>query len=50
MQGQDANHCWKRVAHIANKLNIPVKVFFQWYDNEKASKPGETGKLSLNEE
>lgn len=49
VQGQDANHCWKGISHIANKLNIPVKVFFQWYDNEKALKPGETGKLILNE-
>ena len=49
VQGQDAKHCWKGIAHIANKLNIPVKVFFQWYDNEKASKPGQTGKLSLND-
>jgi hypothetical protein len=50
VQGQDANSCWKGVAHIANKLNIPVKVFFKWYENEKAAKPGETGKLSLNDE
>ena len=50
VQGQDANSCWKAVAHIANKLNIPIKVFFKWYDNEKASKPGGTGKLSLNDD
>ena len=50
VQGQDTNGCWRAVAHIANKLNIPVKVFFRWYDNEKASKPGETAKLSLNDE
>jgi hypothetical protein len=50
VQGQDANYCWKGVAHIANKLNVPVKAFFRWYDNEKASKPGETGKLRLNAE
>lgn len=50
VQGQDANSCWKAVAHISNKLNIPIKVFFKWYDNEKASKPGETGKLSLNDD
>lgn len=50
VQGQDSNACWKAVAHIANKLNIPVKASFRWYDNEKASKPNETGYLSLNEE
>ncbi len=50
VQGQDANSCWKAVAHIANKLNVSVKVFWKWYDNEKAAKPGETGKLSLNDE
>ena len=49
VQGQDANSAWKGIAHIANKLNIPVKVFFKWYHNEKASKPGQTGRLSLND-
>ncbi len=49
VQGQDANAYWKAVSHIANKLNVSVKVFFRWYDNEKAAKPGETGKLSLND-
>jgi hypothetical protein len=49
VQGQDANACWKAISHIANKLNVPVKVFFRWYDNEKAAKPGETGKLVLND-
>ena len=39
VQGQDANSCWKAVAHIANKLNVRVKVFWKWY----AAKPGETG-------
>jgi hypothetical protein len=48
VQGQDSNACWKAVAHIANKLNVPVKASFRWYDNEKAAKPNETGYLSLN--
>lgn len=50
VQGTDSNGCWKAVAHIANKLNVPVKVSFRWYDNEKAAKPNETGYLSLNDE
>lgn len=50
VQGQDSNACWKAVAHIANKLNVPVKVSFRWYDNEKAAKPNETGYLSVNAE
>lgn len=50
VQGQDANACWKAVSHIASKLNVPVKVSFRWYDNEKASKPNETGNLNLNVE
>ena len=50
VQGQDANACWKAVAHIASKLNVSVKVSFRWYDNEKAANPNETGKLSLNDE
>jgi hypothetical protein len=50
VQGQDANACWKAVSHIASKLNVSVKVSFRWYDNEKAAKPNETGKLNLNDE
>lgn len=50
VQGQDANSAWKAVTHIAKTLNVPVKVFFRWYDNEKAANPGKTGKLSLNDE
>jgi hypothetical protein len=50
VQGTDTNGCWKAVAHLANKLNIPVKASYRWYDNEKAAKPNETGYLSLNAE
>jgi len=50
VQGQDANACWKAVAHIANKLNVQVKTSFRWSDNEKAAKPNETGYLSVNDE
>jgi hypothetical protein len=50
IQGQDSNGAWKATAHIAKTLNMPVKVFFRWYENEKASNPGQTGKLSLNVE
>ena len=50
VQGQDANACWKAVSHIASKLNVSVKVSFRWSDNEKAARPNETGKLSVNDE
>ncbi len=50
VQGQDANSAWKGAAHIANALHIPVRVFFIWYQNDKAANPGQTGKLRLNSE
>jgi hypothetical protein len=50
VQGQDANAAWKATSHIAKTLNLPVKVFFRWYENEKAANPGQTGKLTLNVE
>ncbi len=45
VQGQDANTAWKTAASIIKALGVTAEVTFAWYDNPKAAKPGETGKL-----
>ncbi len=45
VQGQDANNAWKTTANIIRTLGVPAEVTFAWYDNPKATKPGETGKF-----
>lgn len=43
VQGQSAIDSWKEVSRLADKYQIPVKVRFQWRDNEKALHPGKIG-------
>lgn len=45
VQGQSAPDAWKEASRIAAKHQIPLKVVFQWRDNEKAQYPGRTGVL-----
>ncbi|WP_372615180.1 T4SS efffector SepA family protein, partial [Aquicoccus sp.] len=45
VQGQSAPDAWKEASRIAAKHKIPLKVVFQWRDNEKAQYPGRTGVL-----
>jgi hypothetical protein len=47
VQGQDSNHAWKTVAHIAKELGYAIEVTFSWYDNPKASNPGKAGKFVI---
>ena len=50
VQGQDSNSAWKAVSHIAKVMHLPVNVLFVWYENQKATYPGQTRKLTLNVE
>ncbi len=45
VQGQDANAAWKAIFHLVKYLDLAIDVTFMWYDNEKAVKPGEVGRL-----
>jgi hypothetical protein len=45
VQGQDANNALKTTANIIKALGVRAEITFAWYDNPKAVKPGETGKL-----
>jgi hypothetical protein len=47
VQGQDANNAWKSIAHLCQALGLGVEVVFAWYNNLKAVKPGEIGKLAI---
>lgn len=48
IQGQDANGAWRGVAHMAQKLGLPVSVTFAWREKVGAAFPGVTGALILN--
>jgi hypothetical protein len=45
LQGQDANAAWKAIFHIVKALDLTIDVTYMWYDNDKAAKPGEMGRL-----
>jgi hypothetical protein len=45
LQGQDANAAWKATFHIVKALDLAIDVTYMWYENEKAAKPGEMGRL-----
>lgn len=47
VQGQDSNGAWKGVLNLVKALKFSVQVIFVWYDNPKASNPGQTGKLTV---
>ena len=48
VQGQSAQDAWKEVDRLARKYGVPVEVEFQWYDNPKASRPGQTGQFKVS--
>lgn len=45
VQGVDANHAWAYALHLARYLKLPVQVFVEWRQNDKAAYPGESGLL-----
>lgn len=47
VQGQDSVGAWKATAHIVQALKFPVEVLFVWHDNDKAAKPGKTGRFTV---
>lgn len=48
VQGQDANGAWKQAYHIAETLNIPVKVEFSWQNKKAAAMPNATAVLQVH--
>jgi hypothetical protein len=48
VQGQDSNYAWKTIAHIVRELGLKAELTFAWYDDPKAAKPGEVGKLAVS--
>jgi hypothetical protein len=47
IQGQDADHIWKCIYHIAQRIGCQVEVVFMWRAKPKAEHPGETGRLAV---
>jgi hypothetical protein len=45
MQGMDSNSSWDNCLRIAKKLNVPIKVIFEWYDKPSVARPGESDTL-----
>jgi hypothetical protein len=45
IQNVDASNAWKQTLHLAEQLNLPVRVNFEWREKEGAARPGETGSL-----
>ncbi len=43
IQGQSAPDAWREVRRLADKVNVPVEVRFQWRDKDKAQYPGRIG-------
>ena len=46
IQGMNSNASWENSLLIARKLDVPIEVVFEWYNNPKAAHPGETRTIS----
>ena len=47
VQGQDATGAWKTTSHLLKALGYSAEITFEWYDNPKASNPGEVGRFVI---
>ncbi|MFC1541271.1 T4SS efffector SepA family protein [Candidatus Latescibacterota bacterium] len=45
IQSVNSNEAWKDTLNLAKKLNIHIKVIFQWLNNRGSSNPGIKGKF-----
>ncbi|RLE48733.1 MAG: hypothetical protein DRJ18_01335 [Candidatus Methanomethylicota archaeon] len=45
IQNVDANAAWRNTLHLARKLDIPVRVVFEWRNKDRAANPGKKGVL-----
>jgi hypothetical protein len=46
VQGQDANAAWKAAFHIIKATQLNIDVLFMWQNNDKAARPGKTGRMT----
>ncbi len=46
IQGVEARLAWESVLRLAQTLNIPVEVEFEWHSKEKAAHPGVLARMS----
>lgn len=47
VQGQDANSAWRAIVQIADRLQIPTVVEFEWRVKPEAQFPGTLGRMVL---
>ncbi|MBB6306574.1 T4SS efffector SepA family protein [Xanthobacter tagetidis] len=47
VQGQDANSAWRAVVQIADRLQVPTVVEFEWRVKPEAQFPGTLGRMTL---
>ena len=45
LPGMDANQCWKRAYHLAQRVGIDIKLVVEWEETENAAHPGEKALL-----
>jgi hypothetical protein len=45
LPGMDADHCWERALHLAQRMNVGIKVRIAWQNTEKAAYPGKRAVL-----
>ena len=50
IQNVDANLAWRNALVLARKLQVPVRVQFEWRETEGAAHPGKVGLLSWTPE
>ncbi len=45
IQGMDSNMSWENAIRLARKMQIPIRVSFEWYSKPGAVRPGESDVL-----
>lgn len=45
IQGMDSNMSWENAVRLARKMQVPIRVAFEWYSKPGAVRPGESDVL-----